>query len=35
MGLIFSIANDNGMHNMMDSYNYYDDYNYDYDYDTD
>ncbi|MBF2664066.1 hypothetical protein [Listeria seeligeri] len=35
IGLIFSFTSGNGMHNMMDSYNYYDDYNYDYDYDTD
>ncbi|MBC1442837.1 hypothetical protein IA829_03980 [Listeria seeligeri] len=35
VGLIFSIANDNGMHNMMDGYNYDDSYNYDFDYDTD
>lgn len=35
VGLIFSFASDNGMHNMMDGYNYDDSYNYDFDYDTD
>lgn len=35
VGMIFSIASDNGMHNMMDGYNYDDSYNYDFDYDTD
>ncbi|MBC1482724.1 hypothetical protein HCJ52_08905 [Listeria sp. FSL L7-1485] len=37
VGLIFFIANDGGMHNMMDGYNYDDDYHFDdsYDYDED
>ncbi|MBC6296149.1 hypothetical protein HCJ45_03340 [Listeria sp. FSL L7-1517] len=37
VSLMFFIANDGGMHNMMDGYNYEDDYHYDdsYDYDDD
>ncbi|AHI54945.1 hypothetical protein ACP0AK_11810 [Listeria ivanovii] len=37
VGFIFFVANDGGMHNMMDGHNYDDGYNYDdsYDYDTD
>lgn len=37
VSLMFFIANDGGMHNMMDGYNYDDDYHFDdsYDYDND